>query len=138
MHALACERTHLLPEVEPPGDVGVGVVLLVGALVELRLDALRLDGELSRNCDGAEDLVDYLTAREVNRNNDLLLKFVQGAAKRVIVLECPRDLVYGKRRGQMCCVCCHEMSCVCEATRCGGIFQLRRGVRLCSCQKPFN
>lgn len=55
----ARERTHLLPEVEPPGNVGVGVVLLVGPLVQLRLDGLRLDGKLSRNCGGAEDLVAF-------------------------------------------------------------------------------
>lgn len=55
----ACERTHLLPEVEPPGNVGVGVVLLVGALVEMRLDGVRLNGKLSRYCDGKEDVVAF-------------------------------------------------------------------------------
>lgn len=40
---------HLLPEVEPPGNIGVGVVLIIGALMKLRLDGLLLNRELSGN-----------------------------------------------------------------------------------------
>lgn len=42
--------THLLPEIKPPGDVSVGVVLLVGAPMKLCLDGLHLHRQLSRNC----------------------------------------------------------------------------------------
>lgn len=44
------ECTHLLPEVESPGNVSVGVVLLIGALMKLRLDGLCLNRKLSRYC----------------------------------------------------------------------------------------
>lgn len=45
-----CACIHLLPEVQSPGDISVGVVLLIGSLVKLRLDGLRLYRKLSRNC----------------------------------------------------------------------------------------
>lgn len=44
------ECTHLLPEVESPGNIGVGVVLLIGALMKLRLEGLCLNRKLSRYC----------------------------------------------------------------------------------------
>lgn len=45
-----CMCTHLLPEVQSPGNVGVGVVLFIGALMELRLDGLCLHRKLTWNC----------------------------------------------------------------------------------------
>lgn len=47
-----CACTHLLPEVQSPGDISVGVVLLIGSLMKLRLDGLRLYRKLSRVCNG--------------------------------------------------------------------------------------
>lgn len=51
-----CVCTHLLPEVQSPGNIGVGVVLFIGALMELRLDGLRLYRKLSRNYTKQETL----------------------------------------------------------------------------------
>ncbi len=42
-----CVCAHLLPEVQSPGNIGVGVVLFVCALMKLRLDGLRLYWKLS-------------------------------------------------------------------------------------------
>lgn len=42
--------TCLLPEVQPPGDIGVGVVLFVGSLMKLGLDGFCLYRKLPRNC----------------------------------------------------------------------------------------
>lgn len=50
MFLCVCVCAHLLPEVQSPGNIGVGVVLFVGALMKLRLDGLRLYRKLSRNC----------------------------------------------------------------------------------------
>lgn len=46
--SLSC--TYLLPEVYSPGDISVGVVFFIGALVKLSLDGFCLNGKLPRNC----------------------------------------------------------------------------------------
>lgn len=47
---------NLLSEIKPPGHIGVGVVLLVGALMKLRLDGLSLYWELSKYCKKKKNL----------------------------------------------------------------------------------
>ena len=59
VRAAGVER-HLFAQVQPPGHVGVGVVFLVVALVELGLQPLRLHWKLPGN---------WEQIRHVNRNH---------------------------------------------------------------------
>lgn len=45
-----CICAHFLPQIQPPGNIGVGVVLFIGPLMKLRLDSLCLYWKFSRDC----------------------------------------------------------------------------------------
>lgn len=83
--------------------------------------------------------VTFLTTWEVNGNSNLLRKWLRGVVELDFVLASPEDLVYRNSGGQMCRVCCHDLSCVSEVTWSVGTFQLWFSVQLCNChvKHPF-